>query len=131
MANKIKPIFFNRWTYVHSNEEQVNKDSELDIIGSVSISEQVTMMLARGELDKFLKEQSLNNFRDIVNNDITDDDISILNIKHIDRHDLNTHFNKIRSFYKTKAEEFIAQQLSKENTQPSETVTSDTKVSQS
>lgn len=92
-----RKTFFNYFTYKTPVVIQQDKTSELDTVGSESISESINRMLARGELDKFLREKELETFRNSISSDITDEEISILNIKHLDKVDVNTAYNKLRA----------------------------------
>lgn len=86
---------YGRGHYLHSYSKQVIKSTELDTIGSSSISEDINRMLARGELDKFLRESQLQSFRLDMQQSLSGDDLSILNVRHADLYDLNTYYNKI------------------------------------
>lgn len=86
---------YSRGNYLHSYSRQCCKKSELDTIGTSSISEDINRMLARGELDKFLREAQLDAFRNDMKQSLSDDDLSILNVRHADLYDLNTYYNKI------------------------------------
>lgn len=103
---------FNYNTYKHQHEVQVNKHTELDTVGTSTLSEQINMFIARGELDKFMREQELNNIRASINevSEFTDEEISILNIKHLDRHEVNTAYNRLRLRVLKEVEKFKAQQ---------------------
>ncbi len=92
-----KPEFvrFSPSGYKVRYSKQVIKTSELDTVGSSSISEDINRMLARGELDKFLRETSLQTFRSNMQGDLSSEDVSILNVKHADLYDLNTYYNKL------------------------------------
>lgn len=94
---KNRIIRFKYTDYTLKCRKQVCKHSDLDTVGATDISTMINMMISRGELDKFLREKSLESIRQYSNNDLTDEEISILNIKHLDKVDVNTQYNKLRA----------------------------------
>lgn len=117
MSKNERFITFKYSDYKHKSVIQSNKHSDVDTVGVIDISTMINQMISRGELDKFMREQSLINFRNITNQDLTDEDISILNIKHLDRVDVNTHYNKLRArVLRTIQSKFINNTSSDNNT---------------
>ena len=94
--SKNRIIRFKYTDYQLNCRKQVNKHTELDTVGTTDISTMINMMISRGELDKFMREKSLEALRSQINADITDEEISILNLKHLDKVDVNTQYNKLR-----------------------------------
>lgn len=90
-------IRFRYTDYSLSCRKQISKHSEVDTLGTCDISTTINMMISRGELDKFLRERSLEAIRNYSNSDVTDEEISILNLKHLDKVDVNTQYNKLRA----------------------------------
>lgn len=101
--------------------KQVNKHSDLDTVGTTDISTMINMMISRGELDKFMREKSLEVIRQSSNSDLTEEEISILNLKHLDKVDVNTQYNRLRARVLKKIEEFNA---TKNKTQQPDTLSS-------
>lgn len=96
MSNK--RIFKFKYTdYVLKCRKQVSKHTDLDTVGTTDISTMINMMISRGELDKFMREKSLESIRNYSNIDLTDEEISILNLKNLDKVDVNTQYNKLRA----------------------------------
>lgn len=89
-----------RFKYTDYNlkcRKQISKHTDLDTVGSTDLSTMINIMISRGELDKFLREKSYEAFRNHINSDITDEEISILNLKNLDKVDVNTAYNKLRA----------------------------------
>ena len=95
--SKNRIIKFKYTDYILNCRKQVCKHTELDTVGTTDISTMINMMISRGELDKFMREKSLEALRSQINADITDEEISILNLKHLDKVDVNTQYNKLRA----------------------------------
>ena len=90
-------IIFDYADYEHKCCRQRNKWSEVDTVGSEKLSDTINRMISQGELAKFMREQSLNSFREQYSNPLTEEDISILNLKHLDRYEVDTAYNRLRA----------------------------------
>ena len=95
--SKNRIIRFKYTDYTLKCRKQVSKHTELDTVGTTDISTMINMMISRGELDKFLREKSYEALRNYSSSDVTDEEISILNLKHLDKVDVNTQYNKLRA----------------------------------
>lgn len=121
-------IRFKYTDYVLKCRKQVSKHSDLDTVGATDISTMINMMISRGELDKFMREKSLEAIRQSSNADLTEEEISILNIKHLDKVDVNTQYNKLRA----RVLDYIERNnKSKFNTQQTNIQQSNTNIQQS